>query len=530
MTEPEQRLLTRRLSRRRLLGTGAVGGVLLFTACNSPDRAGMTGGAEGGRSERLPEEFVVANETEPADLLPWFGGYGAGLVTRQIYQTLAEPRLTLDSSGAVQVTEVPVLASTWERVEPTRWRFRLRDGVTFHNGEPWNAAAAKFSFDTLANPELTARFGKTNTLRVARACEIVDDMTIDVVTHMPDAETLRLYLRIGFVGIPPRLVAEQGIEALQERPVGTGPYRFLRWTRGQEIVLERFDGYWKNDGPNMRRVRFLSRPEAAVRAQTVRAGEAHFAYNIGAEQARTLDRWVVGGGFQSCSIRLNNTIPPTNDVRVRRALNLALDRQAIVESIFLGAATPLAFFGFQPVELDPYPYDPETARRLIREAGAAGAELDLVYGEGRIPEEDQLAEIYKEAFDAVGLRVRLRKVEPRQYNELGTRPFPEQPPLYMEVTSSGNFGDVAGALKDKYGCQGTGTFCKPEYDQAFNELAALEGPARNARLQTIAERLHRDEVPRVWVAAVQQVHGLGPSVEADLPLNAYILLEDLRFA
>lgn len=529
MTEPEQRFLAHRLSRRRLLGAGAAGGLTVLTACNSSDRADTASDTGGSRSRSLLEEFVVANETEPTDLLPWFSGYGAGLVTRQIYQTLAEPRLTLDRSGAVQVAEVPVLASAWERVEPTRWRFRLRDGVTFHNGEPWNAAAAKFSFDTLADTALTTRLGKTNTLRAVKSCEIVDEMTIDLVTHIPDTETLRLYLRIGLVGIPPRLVSEQGIEALQERPVGTGPYRFVRWTRGQEIVLEQFGGYWKPDRPNMRRVRFISRPEAAVRAQTVRAGEAHFAYNIGAEQARTLDRWVVGGGFQSCSIRLNNTIPPTNDVRVRRALNLALDRQAIVEGIFLGAATPVAFFGFQPVDLEPYPYDPETARRLIREAGAAGTELELVYGEGRIPEEDQLAEVYKAAFDAVGLRVRLRKVEPRQYNELGTRPFPEQPPLYMEVTSSGNFGDVAGALKDKYGCQGTGTFCKPEYDQAFNELAALEGPARDARLQTIAERLHREEVPRVWVAAVQQVHGLGPSVEADLPLNAYILLEDLRF-
>lgn len=171
----------------------------------------------------------------------------------------------------------------------------------------------------------------------------------------------------------------------------------------------------------------------------------------------------------------------------------------------------------------------EEAARLISEAGAEGAELEMVYGEGRIPEEAQLAEIYQASFEAIGLRITLSRLEPAQYNEVGGLPFEEQPPLYMETTSSGNFGEIAGGLRDKYGCEGTGNFCDPAFDEEFVALASLTGQERLDALQSIAERLHEEETPRVWVAAVQQVHSLAPNVETDFPLNAYILFDDIRF-
>lgn len=506
------------LSRRRLVSLG----VGTLAAAASPSWRPSAVAA----SVQEDADFVVANEMEPLDLLPWFGGYGQGLVTRQLYETLAEPRMTLTPEGTVEIVLVPVLAERWERPEPTRWRFFLRPGVAFHNGEAWNAAAAKASFDALSDADLIAKLGKSNLLRDVTACEVVDETTVDFVTAAPNSEFVNISIRIGFVALPPAALAEGGIEAFAEAPIGTGPYRFERWDKGEQIRLTRFAEYWDAAGPTMPAVRYLARPEAAVRAQTVLAGEADFAYNVGAEQAGALPRSVTGSGFQSTSLRLNNAIAPTNDRNVRLAINHALDRQAIVDAVFGGQATVAAFFGFQPVELDPYPYDPERATALIEEAGIAGTELELVYGEGRIPEEDQLAEIYKAQLDAIGLVVKLTKVEPRQYNELGGRPFPEQPPLYMETTSSGNFGEIAGGLLDKYGCEGTGTYCNAEMDARFNALAAAEGEERLTELQAIAEALHA-EAPRAWVAAVQQVHGLSERVETDLPLNAYVRFHDL---
>lgn len=542
------------LSRRRLLQLAAVGGATIVTsgtllaACGEEDSEVEASGAmaaapqadssptdsseesaAGNEAAGLPAEFVVANELEPSDLYPGFGsGYGGALVLRQIYQTLVEPRMTVDEQGGVTVEWVPFLAESIEQLSPTRWRFNLREGVTFHNGEEWNADAARFSFDALKDEENLALRNASDYLASITDFEVIDDMTIEVENAFPDTELPGYMLRIGFQAIPPKFVAENGFAALAENPIGTGPYRFESWTRGQEIRLTKFEDYWNEDGPNMPAVRYIVRAEATVRSQTIQAGEAHFAFNIGMEQAQTLDSYVIGAGFQSSGIRVNNTDPVTSDVRVRRALNHAIDREAIVESIFLGAAEPLSFFAFQPVDVEPYAYDPELATSLISEAGFEGAELEMVYGEGRIPEEDQLAEIYQASFEAIGLKIKLTKLEPRQYNELGGMPFDEQPPLYMETTSSGNFGEISGGLRDKYGCEGTGTYCDVELDEEFVELAGLSGDERVEALQSIAERLH-EEAPRIWVAGVQQVHGLAEGVETDFPLNTYVLFDDIRF-
>lgn len=553
-----------RLSRRRVMQiTAAVGASMLagglLAACgedNDDDDANAASAAGAGQQADAPtataaesddedttepqtdaaeesapsdsgEGFVVANTSEPADLLPWFGGYETGLITRQIYQTLVEPRMTIGESGVASVEMTPQLAEAWELVEPTRWRFNLRQGVTFHNGEEFNADAAIFSLETLTNQEILDQFGKSNYLRGVTAWEKVDDFTFDVTTETPDTEFPGMLMRIGFVALPPAFIEENGMEALGKTPIGTGPYMFESWERGQQILLTRFEDYWKPDGPAMPSVRYIVREEASVRAQTIKAGESHFAYNIGIEQAKALDNYIVGGGFQSSSLRVNNQIEPTSDIRLRQALNYAIDRESIAEAIFGGVATPIAFFGFQPVDLDPFPYDVEMATQLIQEAGLDGTELELVYGEGRIPEEDQLGEIYKASFEAAGLKINLNKVEPGQYNEIGGLPFEEQPALYMETTSSGNFGEVAGGLFDKYGCEGTGTFCDPEFDALYGELRGLVGQERTDLLQSIAERLHNEETPRVWVVAVQQVHGLGPNVETDFPANTYIHFDDI---
>jgi hypothetical protein len=163
---------------------------------------------------------------------------------------------------------------------------------------------------------------------------------------------------------------------------------------------------------------------------------------------------------------------------------------------------------------------------LIAAAGLEGQELELVYGEGRIPEEDQLAEIYKAFLEDAGLSIKLTKVEPLQYNEIGGKPFAEQPPLYMETTSSGNYGEIAGGLTDKYGTEGSGTFSDPAFDARFAELAALSNDARTTALQSIAEDLHA-VAPRCWVAVVQQVHGISDKVAPNLPLNVFIYFTDL---
>jgi peptide/nickel transport system substrate-binding protein len=504
---------------RRTLAQSLAGGALFLTTGRMNVASQSTGLAT----------LRVANEAEPTALDPWMRGYGPALVTRQIYEPLVSIRMTLaeGSESEVLIEEIPVLAESWERADDLTWRFTIRQGVTFHNGEALDANAIKASYDALNDADAAAASGAFAILAATSGCAVIDDYTVEISTPAPNAELVGQVLSLGLVALPPAMLAEQGLAAFAENPVGTGPYQFTSWARGQEIVLARFDGYWNAANVTIAdEAVIVTRPEAAVRAQTISSGESDFAYNIGAEQASALEASVTGGGFQSTSIRLNNQVAPTNDQNVRLAINYAIDRQGICDAIFLGQAKPAAFFGFQPVTLEPYAYDPDQARELIQQAGVEGQELELVYGEGRIPEEDQLAELYKVYLEEIGLAVKLTKVEPLQYNEIGGQPFAQQPPLYMETTSSGNYGEIAGGLNDKYGSDGSGTFADPDFDARFASLAALAGEERAVEIQSIAEDLHA-LAPRAWVAAVQQVHGISASVSPTLPLNVFISFTDL---
>lgn len=502
------------ISRRRFMELAAATGVAASTLRFAPTAA------------QEDANFVYADAGEPAHLGPWLGGIGSFAV-RAIYETLLETRMTLNSDDTVTIDFMPVLAESWERVDDLTWRFNLRQGVAFSNGEPFNADAVKTSFDILSDADIAAENNAIAILAAFSGCEVVDEYTVDISTYQPDNEAIGYFMRLGLVILPPQLVADEGPSILNENPVGTGPYKLQSFSRGQELVLERNMDYWREDFPNTyNTVTYIFRPEAAIRAQTIASGEADFAFNIGAEQASTLENSVIGGGFQSTSIRINNSIEPTNDVNLRRAINVAIDREGICDAIFKGTAQPIAFFAFQPVSVDPFPYDPEQATQLISDGGYTGLELELVYGEGRVPEEDQLAELYKAYLESIGLVINLRKVEPGQYNEIGGQEFTAQPPLYMETTSSGNYGEIAGGLADKYGSNGSGTFADEEFDARFAALASLEGEERLAELQSIAEDLH-EIAPRAWIAGIQQVHGVSGRVNPNLTLNSWILIQDL---
>lgn len=197
--------------------------------------------------------------------------------------------MTANVNRVVTTEMVPVLAESWELVEPTRLRLSLRQGVTFHNGEAWHAEAAKASFDILFNQELVASLSKFIDLAGISAFEVVDDYTVDVVTPAPKSETLGLTLRIGFVALPPNFLQEKGIEAFNETPIGTGPYKFESWSRGQDLVFTRNESYWDPNGPTIPTIRYISRSETSVRVQTVAAGKADFACNIGV-QTVTIER------------------------------------------------------------------------------------------------------------------------------------------------------------------------------------------------------------------------------------------------
>ena len=315
-------------------------------------------------------EIVVAIGSEPSTLDPQArddGGERA--VNDNIYETLMarEPDGTL----------VPGLAAEPPtKVDDTTWEFKLRPNITFTNGEPFNANSVVTSVTRIIDPALKseqmAYFG------TIKGAEKVDDLTVRIITTGPDPilPSRMYWMKM----IPPKYAADP---KFAEAPVGTGPYKLEAFNRGQDIVLVANPDYWGGK-PAIDKVTYRFVGESGTRLSGLVAGEFDVITNLLPEFVESVPKSAAVQGLETSVIILSTENEVTKDPRVRQALNIAIDRQALADSLFGGYALPARgqlvnpkAFGFNEA-LEVYPYDPEKAKALIKEAGAEGKTINLV--------------------------------------------------------------------------------------------------------------------------------------------------------
>ncbi len=290
-------------------------------------------------------------------------------VVSQIFDSL----VFLDLDGKIRAG----LATAWRRTSDTCWQFTLRKGVSFHNGEPFDSRAVKFTYDYVIDPSSPA--GNAWVLDSIASIETVpgDPYKVLIHTRFPDGMFLNRFSMFGSI-CPPQYIKEVGLQEFSQRPIGTGPYRFRSWQRGRVIELIRNPDYWDQNLPQIEIVRFEILPETGW-LDAFLDGRVDFVPNLAGNQttrlmkeasgdASILKRLVLSGYW--VLIRNQGALA---DRRVRAALNYALDKHALVRFADFGNARPLASlgkegeFGANP-DLTPYPYQPETARQLLAEA------------------------------------------------------------------------------------------------------------------------------------------------------------------
>lgn len=287
-------------------------------------------------------------------------------VVQQIYEGLV--RFT--PKGAIE----PALAVSWYRRDNLRTRFVLRPGVTFHNGEPFDAAAVKFSIERYLDPKTGfPAFGYISSIdRV----DVVDPLTVDLVTKFPDG--LLLNRLAGFILIvPPGYVKAKGQDALHQAPIGTGAFRFVRWIKGREISLEKNPDYWMAGHPKVDALVFRYLPLEQQLA-ALRAGEVDIVTELPGTQTteimRAGIRVIKQPSLYAVTGSLNVGAGPLSDKRVRKALNLAVNKNDLIRYDLLGNGRVLATVTMPEEEghdasLQPYAYDAAAARKLLKEAG-----------------------------------------------------------------------------------------------------------------------------------------------------------------
>jgi peptide/nickel transport system substrate-binding protein len=388
----------------------------------------------------------------------------------------------------------PCLATSWRESEDgLRYDFELRQGLTFHNGDPFTAEDVKFSFERYRGT------GATELKRRVKAVEIVDAHHIRFVLHEPWPDFLTFYgtpaTGAGWI-VPKRYTEQVGDEAFKNQPVGLGPYRLVSYKPGVELVLEAFTGYWRKT-PAVQRLVFKSVPDPTTRLAMLKNREADITYAIYGTLAEEVRRDpalklepTLAGTEWGAFVDMYDPKSPWHDRRVRLAANYAVNRQALNEaetlgySKLMGGIIPETFEFALPLE--PYPYDPQRAKALLAEAGypqgfdAGEFSCDAVYAgviEGVVND-----------LRAVGIRA---KVQPRERAAMQAAQREKQVKNLTRI-GSGAPGNAATRIEAFVYSKGAQSFINdPEIDRWFEQQARERDRAkREALLHKIQQKAY----------------------------------------
>ncbi len=321
-----------------------------------------------------------------------------------------------DSNGSPQ----PRLALSHKIIDETRWEFKLRRGVKFHNGTAMTAKDVKFSMDRMLDPE--TKFFFAPFYPTIKESKVIDDFTLQIVTKAPDPlllKRLSLYIPI----FPSDLLKEKGVDNFFQKPIGTGPFKFVSWTRNDRMVLEANEQYW-DAVPRVKRVIIRSVPEASTRLAELQSGNADIITNLPPFLVPQVESSPVATVQSIPSGRVMymyiNCLAegPLKNKKVRQALNYAIDKKGLVDHVLKGSGIPMAVnlspyhFGYDS-SLKPYPYDPAMAKKLLAEAGYGSGNLKLTLNtsSGRFLLDKEVSEAIAGMLDAVGIQVDFRVVE-----------------------------------------------------------------------------------------------------------------------
>ncbi|MDQ0746103.1 peptide/nickel transport system substrate-binding protein [Streptomyces africanus] len=476
-----------------------------------------------------PDTLRIVLPEEPPTLEPCDASLTAtGRVTRaNITEALTERE---PSTGRLE----PALATKWTRDSATSWTFTLRRGVTFHDGSPFTAAAAAFSVKRATDSGIDCNVDGYIFADSELTATPVDDTTLRVTTAKPDPI---LPLRLSFVEIVP---TSTDPDSRVRDPVGTGPYRIDEWNQGRYLRLKRFPGYWGKT-PDFAAATYVWRAEGSVRAAMVTNDEADVAIGLAPEDGAG-DRAVEFATNEVSYLRMDATKAPLNDIRIRQAVNYAIDREGLVTAVFAGRPTgqlvAKGVTGHNP-RLRPWPYDPEHARKLVAEARADGVRTDTtltVMGRNGIyPKAAEAMEVVQDGLIKAGLKVRIKMLDVNAWLEYLLRPFPagDTGPTLLQAQHGNQAGDAAFTMAQIYGSEGAQSSYGTEALDRLIEQAELASGGKRQKAFADAFTYQNDEVVRDAVMAnMTGLLALSPKVRyrPDPSTNDEMRLADMRRA
>jgi peptide/nickel transport system substrate-binding protein len=450
------------------------------------------------------------------------------------------PMKIVDSTTAQQLTYIyddflirdpaknwdwgPNLADSWRIVDDLTWEFKLHKGIKFHNGEDFNAESVKVTIETVQadkDSHYNPRFS------MIKEIQTPDPYTVIIKTDKPSPILLS---RIADLKpMPPKFVKDKGAAALQQTPIGVGPYKFVKHVQDEQLVLEANPDYWGGK-PSIQQVIFKPIPEFATRLSALLAGEVDIIQSVpthAVDQVNNSGKATVKvvPSSRINYVALNNLKPnsPFKDVRIRQAMNYGVDVDSMIKFVLSGYATRMAgaLAEINPEtnkSIKPYPFDVAKAKQLFADAGVDPTKLTLTMdaSKGRYPMDKEFAEAVAAQLNKnLGIKVNIT------FNEWGTHldKIVKRTTGDMFVLGWGPAFDAEGTIGDLFvGDRTYSGFGDPVLEKQINEARPLVDPAkRQAAWDKIQEEAYKTAG---WIFLWQQHDLYGVSNRVDFTPRA----------
>jgi peptide/nickel transport system substrate-binding protein len=462
--------------------------------------------------------LTVAMPSEPVTLDPQFA---EGVIEYNVLINIMEGLFTTGE----KVEPVPQLVEAWEMLDDLTWEFSLHQGIMFHNGEPFTAEAVKATYDRSVDPDLAIRNPWASEVNITEV-EIVDDYTVRFHTSTFTPHMLARLANDHFI-FPPKYLTETDPAIVARNPIGTGPYVFQEWVQGEQIVMTANQDYWGDPSPTVETVVWHFIPEPSALLANLQTGAADLIdgllpTSIAAVEADANLAVAFVEGTRRVYIGLRVKEVPTDDVRVRQALNYGVNVEEICETILGGSTTRMTNFAelaFRNPNVVGYRYDPERARQLLSEAGYPdGFNVTLDYSRTAALGVNEFPQAIAIQLREVGVEVELNALEGNIHSERVENRETSQ--LYLH-TKAGFFDpgltfenwlqdDVANAAE--YDEE-----VAPEFQELVQRMLTSGTPEERLEWSHQAQVILMEDAPAIFLWFQPDIYGINKRVQNFAP-------------
>ncbi len=500
--------------------------VLLLAACGPTEEA-PTGeapeGEEPGVVEGTSGDLIIATLSDAVALDP----HGSNDVpSSNVAYNIYESLVVFDRDSELQ----PLLATEWEAIDDLTWQFTLREGVKFHDGSDLNAEVVNANFKRLLDPDVASP--RLFLFSMIEEVIVVDDYTVQFVTEFPFAPLPAHLAHSGGA-----LVSLPAIEAdyaemaagnepgsyISQNPSGTGFFKLDYWEPGSEIKLVRNDDYW-GEPAKLDSVTFKVVPEDLTRLSELETGYAHIADPIQPSDASRVDGMAnaylnVQSSTSLAYIGFNCDKAPYDDVRVRQAVSMAINKDEIIDGIYEGTAIPAVgpiapgVFGYDP-SVSAIPYDVDRAKELLAEAGYADG-FDTIIWTNDNPARIQIAEYVQSRLSEIGINVSIEVLEWGAYLDGTAEGGHEMFILgWSTPTLDADYAMYALFHSSNVGAPGNRSFFRNDEVDELLDLGRQESdPDLRAQYYREAQEMLVEQAPMLYLLHIEDLTGVNNSVQ-----------------